>query len=33
VTDILHTHADSIAKDLGVDLGSFVIQDIEAQTV
>jgi MoxR-like ATPase len=33
VTDILHTHADGIAKDLGVDLGSFVIQDIEAHTV
>lgn len=33
VLDTLHTFADGIAKELGVDLGSFVIPDIEVQTV
>lgn len=33
VLDVLHTFADGIAKDLGVDLGSFVLPDIEVQTV
>jgi hypothetical protein len=29
VLDAVYTHADGIAKDLGVPLGEFVIPDIE----